>query len=127
MTVDIASNAVQSRGSYRTFLSNKTVKLVEVNGCGGYSVTGRCVKPTVVLAHSVLVEISKSCITRDLPSSCKYVNSSEVYDNWKYDDSNIVGIRSVNKENKINVKTTFVNKQDNNNTVDVRNVSKVNK
>ena len=50
-----------------------------------------------------------------------------MYDNWKYDDSNIVDIKSVNKENTINVKTTFVNKQDNNNTVDVRNVSKANK
>ena len=77
------------------------MKLVEVFGCGGYLLTGRCVKPPVVVPHSVLGKNSKSCITRDLPPSCKYVNSFEVYESWKYDDSNIVDVRSINKENKI--------------------------
>ena len=44
-----------------------------------------------------------------------------MYDSCKYDDSNIVDVRSVNKENKI----TFVNKFDDNNNVHVRNVNKV--
>ena len=39
----------------------------------------------------------------------------------EYDDSNIVGARNINKEIKINVKTTFVNKCDVSNTVNVRN------
>ena len=48
-------------------------------------------------------------------------------DSCKYNDSNVVDVSCENKENKINVKTTFVNKRDDNNTVDVRNVNKVNK
>ena len=79
----------------------------------------------LVLARLVVDENSESAITQDLPHSCKYFNSSEVYDSCKYDDSNIIGVRIVNKEKKINVKTTFVNKSDGNNTVDIRNVNKV--
>ena len=79
------------RGSYRTFLSRKTGKLVEVTGCAGHPVTLKFVQPPLVVPHSVLGGYSKSCITQDLPHSCKYVyvNSSEVYDSCKYDDSNI--------------------------------------
>ena len=100
------------RRSYRTFLSRQTGKLVEVTRCGGYPLTERCVKPPVVVPHSVLGEIQKPSIIQDLPHSCKYVNSFEVYDSCKYDRSNIVDVRNVNKESKINVNTTFVNNYD---------------
>ena len=81
--------------------------------------TERCVKPTVVVPHSVLGENSKSSIIQDLPHSCKYVNSSEVYGSCKYDGSNIVDFRNVNKEKKINVNTTFANNYDDSNIVHV--------
>ena len=111
------------------FLSRKTGKPVELTGCAGYPVAEQSVQPPLVVPRSVLCENSKSCITQHLPHSCKYVyiNSSEVYESCKYNDSNIVDVRSVKKENKINVKTTFVNNYDGNNTVDVRNVNKLNK
>ena len=50
-------------------------------------------------------------INQDLPHDCKYVSSLEVYDSCKYDDSKIVDVRD--KENQINVKTSFVNRYDN--------------
>ena len=56
-----------------------------------------------------------------------FVNSFEVYDSCKYDDSIIVDVSRVNKENKIHVKTTFVNKCDDSNTVYVTNINKENK
>ena len=69
----------------------------------------------------------KPSIIQDLPHSCKYVNSFEVYDSCKYDRSNIVDVRNVNKESKINVNTTFVNNYDDSNIFDVRHVNKVKK
>ena len=99
------------RRPYRTFLSRQTGKLVEVTGCGSYPVTERCVKPPVVVPHSVLGEHSKSEIIRDLPHSCKNVNSSDVYDSCKYDDSNIVDVRNVNEVSK--VKRAYVNNHNN--------------
>ena len=68
-----------------------------------------------------LAIIDKSGITQDFPHSCTYVNSYEVQNSCEYDDSNIVGARNINKEIKINVKTTFVNKFSVSNTVNVRN------
>ena len=94
-----------------TFFSRQTGKLVEVTECGGYPVMERCVEPPIVVPHSVLGENSKSGIIQDLPHSCKYVNSSDVYDSCKYDDSNIVDVRNVNKVNK--VKSTYVNNHNN--------------
>ena len=93
------------RRSYRKFLSRKTGKLCAVTGCGGYPVTERCVKPLVVVPHSFLGKSSKSGFTQDLQHTCKYVNSSEAYGSCKYEGSNIIDVKSVNKENKINVKT----------------------
>ena len=46
----------------------------------------------VVVPHSVLRKNSKSGINEDLPHSCKYDNSSDVYTSCKYDDSNIVDV-----------------------------------
>ena len=110
-----------------SLFSRKTGKLVELIGCRTYSVTERCVKLPVVVPHSILDENSKSGITQDLSHSCKYANSFEAYGSCNYDDSNIVDVKSVSKENKINTKTTFFNKYDDNNTVDVRNENKVRK
>ena len=115
------------RRSHRTFLSRQTGKLVEVTRCRGFPVTERCVKPPVVVSHSVLAKNSKSGIIQDLPHSGKYINSSKVYDICKYDGINIADVRNVNEENKIDVNTTFVHNYDDSNIVDVRHVNKVNK
>ena len=93
------------------FLSRQAGKLVEVTECKSYPVTEQCFKPPIVVPHSVLGKNSTSGVIQDLPHSCKYVNSSDMYDNCKYDESNIVDVRNVNKVNK--VKSTYVNSHNN--------------
>ena len=58
---------------------------------------------------------SKSSTIQVFPHSSKSADSSEEYDRCKYDDNNIFDVRSVYKENKMNVKTTSPNKYDDNN------------
>ena len=99
------------RRPYRMFLSRQGGKLVEVTECKSYPVTEQCFKPPIVVPHSVLGKNSTSGVIQDLPHSCKYVNSSDMYDNCKYDESNIVDVRNVNKVNK--VKSTYVNSHNN--------------
>ena len=100
------------RRPYRTFLSRQAGKLVEFTECKGYPVTERCGKPPIVVVpHSVLDKNSKSGVIQDLPHSRKHVNSFDMYDSCKYDESNIVDVRNVNKVNK--VKSTYVNSHNN--------------
>ena len=53
-------------------------KLVEVSVCKVYPETERCIKPAVVVTHSVLGKNSKSDITQDFLHCCKYVNRFKV-------------------------------------------------
>ena len=65
-------------------------KLVEVSGCKVYPVTVRCVKPAIVVTHTVLSENAKSGMTQDFPYCYKYVDRSKVYDSCKFHGSNIM-------------------------------------